>query len=313
MEQDPDGLSKIYELIETWDATNIALALTLVKERPLWRQALEARYGPILRLVGRKSLRSLDKLPHLLQQNRHYHQMVLDLGTAAEAVLGSIPLSRLHCRQRTDVPIGEWVTALTQVRFLYIHETRLRALPQSLGRLARLESMHLIENRIRSLPESLGELTQLKALYVAQHRLPELPNSIGQLAALESLELVQRGEYPVNLPETLTQCTQLKKIRVTKATNATLPTCIYALPQLEELTWQGTQLQLVEPSIANCTQLRQLDLSRNPQLELPEVIANLSQLERLNLTGTPYFIGQKSGLLVGSVEIKEFFRKNIGI
>ncbi len=307
-----DDLDKLYQLIETWEATNIELALALARPQPRYWQALQRRYLPLLALVQRKTLRCLPQLPRLLLQNKHYHQAAPDLGTDARAALGSIPVDQLYWVQPTREPIGEWVTGLTQARRLQVAKTRLRALPQSLGQLVQLEQLSLSGNRLRALPDSLGELSQLKLLRIVQQRLPALPDSIGQLAALEVLQLVQHGPYPLVLPASLAGCTQLKKITVIQAANPTLPCWLYSLPQLEELTWHAAQLRVVDGRLAHCTQLRRLDLSRNPLEGLPAALATLPHLERLNLIGTPYFIGQSSGLLEGRREIQDFFKKNNG-
>lgn len=62
-------------------------------------------------------------------------------------------------------------------------------MPESLGKLTKLESLYLINTKIKELPESLGKLTNLKWLDLSGTKIEELPESLGKLTNLESLEL----------------------------------------------------------------------------------------------------------------------------
>lgn len=303
-------LPQLYTLIESWNSTNITLALTLAKGNAHWRQALKTRYLPLLQAVGRKTLRSLPSLPQLLLRPKHYQESFAWAETQQE-VLATLPVTDLSWVGQHYRQVGEWVTGLASIKTLYVQGTNLRALPETLGRFQRLEHLVLHHNRLRALPDTLGELQQLRHLSIIQHRLPHLPNHWGALPALERLMLVQLGRYSVT-HEGLAQCLALRDLTLVASDQKALPASLYRLPLLERLECRASGLVTIDDAVKHCHSLRELNLSHNPIQYLSPHLAQLPNLERLNLTGTPYFVGEESGELVGYAAIQDFFKKNFG-
>jgi hypothetical protein len=73
---------------------------------------------------------------------------------------------------------------------------KLAELPESLGRLTRLQSLNLSDNGLVVLPRSLGQLTRLQALDLDGNGLTELPTWLGQLIALREFYIDEQASVP---------------------------------------------------------------------------------------------------------------------
>jgi len=73
---------------------------------------------------------------------------------------------------------------------LYIHQNKLKKLPESLGNLRHLQTLNLSNNNLKELPASLGCLGRLRSLNVtANLKLSRLPKTLAKAQGLEKLEL----------------------------------------------------------------------------------------------------------------------------
>lgn len=73
--------------------------------------------------------------------------------------------------------------------YIYNWDTRFKALPASISKLAFLEILSIKNTCFKKLPNSLGKLASLKKLIITDSELTILPESIGKLEALEILDL----------------------------------------------------------------------------------------------------------------------------
>ncbi|WP_295422132.1 leucine-rich repeat domain-containing protein [Sulfurovum sp.] len=89
---------------------------------------------------------------------------------------------------------------------------KLNEIPDSITKCTNLEYLNVHINEIKELPKDLGDLRQLQVLRVDANLLERLPASIGKLQKLRYLDL---SDNPIKeLPETLKHCTSLKELNI---------------------------------------------------------------------------------------------------
>lgn len=116
----------------------------------------------------------------------------------------------------------------------------LESLPESMGRLQKLESLDLGDNQLSTLPESISQLQNLEKLYLNDNQLRSLPASIGQL---QNLEVLWLGGNKFNfLPTSISQLQKLKKLDLGDNQLSSLPAAIGQLQQLKTLWLEGNPL-----------------------------------------------------------------------
>ncbi|MCP4439501.1 MAG: leucine-rich repeat domain-containing protein [Aureispira sp.] len=194
----------IYSLIETWDKTNITLALQMAKaNRKLWK-AVKARYRPLLRLLGKGS--TLYDLGNPKQSIDRKSRKPLNYDANLVPVFNKLPWTTLSLNFDADLPW--WATEITRIQTLVIKNgltlkdstsawwTKLTALtqlyleytnyiPSSIGDCTSLKILDIIKSRSISLPKSIGQCVLLEGIYVENCDFLEIPSSINQCAALE--------------------------------------------------------------------------------------------------------------------------------
>ncbi|KAB8208266.1 glucose-repressible alcohol dehydrogenase transcriptional effector [Aspergillus parasiticus] len=70
---------------------------------------------------------------------------------------------------------------------LYLNHNKLKAVPQTIGQLRKLEHLDLSGNDLTELPEEIGMLTSLKKLYLFDNNIRTLPYEMGYLYRLDTL------------------------------------------------------------------------------------------------------------------------------
>jgi len=123
-------------------------------------------------------------------------QELLDLGVT------SLEQTELNLRSKNLTQLPESIGKLTKLEKLYLNYNKLTDLPESFGNLTNLKELNLSGNNYLSdLPESFGNLTNLKELNLSGNYLSGLPESIGLLTNLKELNL--SGNFLSSLPENL--------------------------------------------------------------------------------------------------------------
>ena len=168
-------------------------------------------------------------------------------------------------------PIGDWYGVTTnaggRVVRLDLPDNGLAGrIPESLGKLKRLESLDLGRNALSGrVPESLAGLTRLKRLHLNYNQLTgAIPAALGDLRDLESLNL-QWNEFRAPIPATLGRLSKLEVLN------------------LEFALVTGR----IPPSLGNLTRLKILQLCDNFGLtgSIPRSLGRLTRLEHLCLGG----------------------------
>ncbi len=195
--------------------------------------------------------------------------------------------------------LPESLGRLAQLQSLNLTRNQLTTLPEWLGRLSQLQSLDLSDNQLTALPESLGQLTQLQMLSLSDSRLTALPEWLGQLTKLQSLDL-SRNQL-TTLPEWLGRLTKLQSLKLSNNNLTALPESLGQLTQLQMLSLSDSRLTALPEWLGQLTKLQSLDLSRNQLTTLPEWLGRLTKLQSLklsnnNLTALPESLGQLTQL-----------------
>ena len=94
----------------------------------------------------------------------------------------------LECRSCNLQVMPPFVSRLSKLQVLTIDDSSIREIPERV--LSETMNILTITNSgLESLPESMGRLTRLNALRLNSNRLTTLPSSIGNLTRLKTLEL----------------------------------------------------------------------------------------------------------------------------
>lgn len=298
-------IDKLFELIESWQKDNIDLALTIIRHNRALREATRARYLPLLKFVGRKTLRSLHQLPLFLQRPK-YHQTGWEPAALQQQVLASIPIEHLHVGGEHYSFLDSWLMYLEQTNFLSISDTHLTALPENIHTLQQLKVCYFSNNHLKKLPESFGQLSSLEQLMIFQYRLPVLPNSLGNLKALKNLSLIATARQYWQLPATLAQCQQLETLTLSHPKMTSIPSWVRSLHQLKRLSCRACHIQVLPEWIGELEHLESINLASNPLQELPHNLKTLPKLKRLNIGMTPLIPSQRKGLLTTKQEVQDF-------
>ena len=102
-----------------------------------------------------------------------------------------------------------------RITYLDLSNKGLTEIPESIGKLEKLERLHLNDNKLSSLPESIGNLVRLYELTLNNNQLSSLPESIGNLTSLYDLKLRNnRFSDASSLPNSIGNLTQLSSIEL---------------------------------------------------------------------------------------------------
>jgi internalin A len=179
--------------------------------------------------------------------------------------------------------LPESIGRLERLQSLDVDGNRLAALPESIGQLAQLQSLGVSYNSLAALPEWIDRLVQLKFLDVKRNVLAALPEWIGRLERLQSLDV--DGNRLAALPESIGRLARLQSLGVRRNYLKELPESIGQLAQLQSLGVSYNGLAALPESIRRLVQLQFLDIRRNVLAALPEWIGRLARLRSLDVGG----------------------------
>ncbi|KAK3287942.1 hypothetical protein CYMTET_4579, partial [Cymbomonas tetramitiformis] len=199
-----------------------------------------------LRLVTkRKSLkiagRSLERFPLVVLKGAASHLNAIDFSkncfTVIPKQISSLSLNLTH---------------------LVLASNKIKALPDEMGKLAKLQLLDVGYNQLEYLGEWLGDLTSLTNLNCMNNKLIAVPESLGNLEHLISLGL--KSNQLTSLPSSIGNLTSLIHLFLTDNRLSTFP-----------------------PEIARCVSLRKIQASMNDLKSLPETMATMKSLEFIRL------------------------------
>nr|VFK43940.1 MAG: Leucine rich repeat-containing protein [Candidatus Kentron sp. TC] len=220
-------------------------------------------------------------------KNKAYYEAEKKIQAALESGATKLDLSAKWDAEEAErlAELPESLGRLTRLQELFLYGNQLTALPESLSRLTQLQVLFLYGNQLTALPESLGRLTRLERLNLDGNRLTALPESLSRLTRLQRLHLA--GNQLTALPESLGRLAQLRTLNLAGNRLTALPESLGRLAQLRTLFLAGNRLTALPESLGRLTQLRVLSLDGNRLTTLPESLGRLTQLQKLDLDGNP--------------------------
>ena len=195
--------------------------------------------------------------------------------------------------------LPESIAKLAALQMLSLGFNQLTILPEWIGKLTALETLLLEENGLSTVPESIAKLTALKMLSLGFNQLTMLPEWLGKLTALEVL-LVFGNQLRI-LPESIGKLTALKTLSLFSNQLTTVPESIGKLTALKMLSLDHNQLTTLPEWIGRLTALQKLSIGFNQLTRLPESLGKLAVLQALSLDGNqlttlPEWVGKLTAL-----------------
>lgn len=152
-------------------------------------------------------------------------------------------------------------------------------IPESLGDLSQLETLSITEIQSTCrLPQSIGKLTRLQSLLVMSDAEIELPESFAELRELANLNFRVAGW---NLPAKIFQLAKLVRLDFSNCLIAHFPIEIGRMVSVEEVIFNRTPLigfAQVLPIVAGMPNLKRLEFNLNPVPREVEYCHNLEEL-----------------------------------
>mmetsp|Transcript_31254 Transcript_31254/g.93807 ORF Transcript_31254/g.93807 Transcript_31254/m.93807 type:complete len:1472 (-) Transcript_31254:63-4478(-) len=254
-------------------------------------------------------LTRLDKLEHLsVEGNRLFHV------PASVGMLYSLQVFRAPNNDLAEGDLPRGLFFLNDLTTIDLHNNKLKALPESIDRIAglvvldvadnRLDSdardypipegffvsctelrhLNLANNRLRRLPPQIAAAVQLQTLILSGNPLGDCPlRTVLQLTALDSLDLSNTGRSVSGLPDELARAlASLRSLNLAKNKLECVPLGVAGLPALERLDLGDNAIATLPDSMTGCSRLQVLVLSRNRIESIPEwFLQAMPQLRRL--------------------------------
>ena len=163
--------------------------------------------------------------------------------------------------------IPDSIARLANLQSLDLSNTRLSAIPNSITRLTNLQSLDLSSNNLKAIPDSIARLANLESLDLSNNSLSEIPDSITRLTNLQSLDL--RNTRLSKIPDSITRLTNLQSLDLSYNSLIEIPDSIIRLTNLQSLDLRHNSLSTISDSITRLTNLFFLGLYENPITEPP--------------------------------------------
>ncbi|XP_056163725.1 disease resistance protein L6-like [Syzygium oleosum] len=210
-----------------------------------------------------------------------------------------IELEIKSCIHLIDLP--KEVEALVKLeRFSLLGCSELKKLPVSLGSLTSLIELDLSDTRIRELPNSIGKLESLRVLRLPksspENHVWQLPNSISMLKNLVELDLSGRDQMKGEIPAGIGELSYLRTLNLKGTLICGIPGTVNKLQHLQTLNLRDCHKVQELPELP--TSLTCLLFQSESLLSVPN-LSNLTNLVEL-LLGDGSRNTSKSNLSKGS-------------
>lgn len=208
---------------------------------------------------------------------------------------GNSTAQKLEMAQKTGVfglrdagisEVPEKVFAVKNLRVLDLSQNKLLKLPAAVGRLSgTLKDLSIDRNKLKALPDALATLAKLESLSAANNSLASLPDAFGALGKLKKLTL--SGNALRALPESMCACAALVTLDVSGNALGALPAGFGALASLVSADCSNNRIGALPAGLEGLRRLKELDLRSNAPLvvlgALPPELCLSTPLHRLEL------------------------------
>lgn len=278
----------LFGLIESWEESNIKIALQIIKKDADFKAAVEERYMPLLTFVGAKSLASLKSLPKKLSATKFLTKQWLP-DAHSKIVLKTIPIDEITLGNKSMTAFPEWLCYLSKLRILDLrnsdswrakNKNKIEAIPEAIEHLENLEELYVSRVELKSVPESLTTLSQLRVLDLHYNKLEKIPN----LSPLKNLEILHLFINKLTEIEGLEDLSELGFLNVGANELTTITDKIGTLEKLQVLNVCTNKITALPNSLCTLKHLEKLDIYSLPlEGQLPKDFARLSYLPWLRL------------------------------
>jgi Leucine-rich repeat (LRR) protein len=250
------------------------------------------------------TITSIDKLSFKGNPVESPPQDIVDRGT--DAILSY--LRRLYVANLTQsldlsfqgiAMLHVSICRLDRIHFLSLDDNECETLPREIYLLTGLTELSVQRNRLKELPETIGRMKKLEKIALDFNpTLKLLPPELSNATALiwigyegneilsPGMEVLAKGVRPVLLYlACLLEAVQSKKLVVTAAGLNSFAMYLAARPTCVHLDLSNNYLDIMEPSIMTFVTLTYIDFSYNRIREIPFLIGNLRELITLKVDG----------------------------
>ena len=297
-------VAQLFRLIDSYEAENLDLALTIMSGNRDLKEACKRRYYPLMRLIDPQmgsSWQLLYKVRETCENgyysendeyqydflNRFYnHYLALGEPQAIASIMQEL------CNQKYssiyDLDTLEELLSFKEVppvaiKTLYIntYTKRLKKLP--LQHLSSLESLEISGDKkaLAAVLPHLKSFTSLISLTINNFTALQLPAEIQFLTKLESISISEIEQ--LQLPEELHLLPSLNTLTISSCPITTVPDVISKLVNLKYLNINNCPITTVPDSFAQLQQLETLSLYANGIQTLPAALFDLPNLTSIDL------------------------------
>ena len=223
-----NNINQLFALIDSWDATNVQLAATIIKGNRDFAAAVNARYnGLITKGLGGKKLEILADLP------TKWEKMKAD---KRALVIENYPQDLPFFTKTVDLSGDLRVDTWRDSHYKY----QIGTLTKAIGRLKNVEVLRLQHQQLKELPAEIGEMSALQVLDLTDNKLRQLPESLYNLRELRELNLTQN--YGLVQVLDFANWQKLELIDFTYTNIKELGESFFALPKLRKIVTVNSDL-----------------------------------------------------------------------
>jgi len=220
----------------------------------------------------------------------------------------------LHLRKLKSLSLTESrlqelpdLSGFVELEKLSLSRNRLKRLPGWLCDLP-LKELKVSFNELEGVPESIGKMSRLEMLDLSYNKLTEIPDSLGQCEALIRLKL--GGNQLTCLPDSLSALTELAQIFISSNKFTELPGVIAAFRNLIVLEFSFNEIGTLPAWIGSLAKLQVLDLEKTKVPDLPRELLGLEMLRSLDIRSTPFQEGKGFSSSIKKEEIRDFLTRH---
>lgn len=211
--------------------------------------------------------------------------------------LGQLPaLTKLNLAGN-DIRSLEKLSGYKNLKSLRLNDNPIKEVPASFYNLSQLEELNLDQTKITALPDSIGRLAKLRALTIPATFL-KFPKDFGELKLLYELYLTYHKPISMSnaeantkrlteFPTAVLQCQRLKTLVIAGLELNQIPTEIAQLKRLETIDFSNSNLTAVPSSLFTLPSLKTLNLSGNKIKDIRITAGQLTSVTMLNLQNSP--------------------------